>query len=304
MAKDTFLSRYSIIINRLEKGPASFKELERCLSLESRMQDKEFNISQRTLQRDIKSIYDQCNIEIANERKGEKRYYIKSKPESPEHSQRLLESFQMSSIINSAQNFSHSVFMESRHAKGLEHFHGLLHAINNKLIIMYDYHKYWDDSNSNRKVHPLGLKQARGRWYLIAADTKDQHIKTFGLDRMDNLDISKTKFREKYNIDLKDTFTNAFGIINFESEEPKKVKLEFTYGQGQYVKTYPLYSSQVVIEEDAKKVVIELRLYISYDFVQELMSYGDEVKVLEPTSLVKEIKTILSNALKKYGVKN
>ena len=300
MAKDTFLSRYSILLSRLEKGPASLEELMNCLERESDLHGKEFNVSQRTLQRDFQAIYEQCNIEIANERKGDRRYFIKSKPDSPEHSQRLLESFQMTSIISSAQNFSNAVFMESRQPKGLEHFHGLLHAINNKLIITFDHHKFWDDVITNRKVHPLGLKEAKGRWYLIAVDCKDQKTKTFGLDRIENLDISKTKYREKYTINLKNSFTHSFGIINFENEEPSKVKLEFTLEQAKYVKAYPLHHSQVVIK-DEEVVVIELTVYPSYDFIQELLSFGNEVKVLAPLSLVRDIKKMLANALKQYS---
>lgn len=302
MAKDTFLSRYSILLSRLEKGPASLDELIRCLERESDLHGKAFNVSQRTLQRDFKAIYEQCNIEIANERKGDRRYYIKNRPDSPEHSQRLLESFQMTSIISSAQNFSNTVFMESRQPKGLEHFHGLLHAINNKFIITFDHHKYWDDVVTHRKVHPLGLKESQGRWYLIAVDNKDQRTKTFGLDRIENLDISKTRFREKYSINLKNAFSHSFGIINFENEAPSKVKLEFTAEQAKYVKAYPLHHSQTVIK-DADTVIIELTVYPSYDFIQEILSFGDEVKVLEPLSLVKDIKKSLTNALKQYGTK-
>ena len=38
-------------------------------------------------------------------------------------------------------------------------------------------------------------------------------------------------------------------------------------------------------------------------YAQELLSFGDEVKVLEPLSLVKDIKKILTNALKQYSSK-
>jgi len=300
MAKGTYFIRYSILINRLEKGPATKEELIRCLERDSDPNGKDLVISHRTLQRDFKEIYDQFNIEIVNERKGDKRYFIKSKPDSPEQSQRLLESFQMSAIISSSQNFSNTVFIESRQPKGLEHFHGLLHAINNKRIITFDHHKYWEEDETNRKVHPLGLKEAKGRWYLIAVDTKDRKAKTFGLDRIDQLEITNTKFREKYPIDLKNAFTHSFGIMNLENkEDPQLVRLSFTYKEGQYVKAYPLHHSQKVISE-GEPTIIELKIFISYDFIQELLSFGEEVKILEPVSLVEEVKEKLTKTLLQY----
>ena len=111
MPKQTYLSRYFLIINRIEKGRATFEEIEEYLRNESGLQDKDFIISKRTFQRDIKDIYEQFKIEIVNERKSEKRYYIKSKPETAELSQQLLQGYQMLGIINTAQDNADHIFL-------------------------------------------------------------------------------------------------------------------------------------------------------------------------------------------------
>ncbi len=49
----------------------------------------------------------------------------------------------------------------------------------------------------------------------MAVDTKDNKLKTFGLDRMTEIDISKTKYRESYSYDLKEMFTNLIISKNF-----------------------------------------------------------------------------------------
>ena len=59
VSKQTFISRFSLIIKRLERGPAPFSELKDYLENESDIQDKNFSLSIRTLQRDIKHIYEQ-----------------------------------------------------------------------------------------------------------------------------------------------------------------------------------------------------------------------------------------------------
>ena len=44
MSKETYFTRYSLIIKRLERGPANFEELEKYLQNESYIQDKDLNI--------------------------------------------------------------------------------------------------------------------------------------------------------------------------------------------------------------------------------------------------------------------
>lgn len=300
MPKEIFISRFSLIIKRLERGPATYEQIARYLQYESAIQEKDFNISLRTLQRDIKDIYNQLQIEIVNEKKGDKRYFIKSRAETQEHSQRLLESYQIINVINASQDYADIVLLESRKPKGLEHFYGLLYAIKNKRIVNFQHYKYWDETLTNRTVHPLGLKESQGRWYLIAVDTKDSRLKTFGLDRMTDIDISKTKYRQTHEYKLKDLFNHSFGIISNEDEKPQTIRLQFNYEQGQYVKTYPLHASQKIIEENDESVIIELAIFITYDLIRELLSYGAELVVLKPAKLRNEIKKQLTNSLKRY----
>jgi predicted DNA-binding transcriptional regulator YafY len=57
----------------------------------------------------------------------------------------------------------------------------------------------------------LALKESKDRWYLIAIDTKDKILKSFGLDRINYLDVAKNQFREKYKYNFREHFKNAFG---------------------------------------------------------------------------------------------
>jgi proteasome accessory factor B len=132
MSKQTFLSRYALIIAVLERGPATFEQINDYLKRASELEGVDYTLSLRTFQRDIKDIYYQIGYEIANEKKGDKRYLIKDRPETMEYKQRLLESYQMINVIKVSSNYSDHIFFENRKAKGLEHFPGLLSAINNK----------------------------------------------------------------------------------------------------------------------------------------------------------------------------
>ncbi len=94
-------------------------------------------------------------------------------------------------------------------------------------------------------------------------------------------------------------FKHSFGVI-FENKPPEKIVLEFSSFQANYIKSLPLHSSQKIISEDDGRCLIELYIYPTYDFIIELLSLADEVKVLEPKSLVDEVKQSLRNTLDNY----
>ncbi|MFY7964101.1 MAG: helix-turn-helix transcriptional regulator [Chitinophagaceae bacterium] len=297
MPKQTFLSRFSLIIKRLEKSPATFSEIEVFLQRQSEWQDKTFIISKRTFQRDIKDIYEQLGFEIVFD-KTKQCYKIAETPEL-QHSLRLIESYEMIHAINAANIYNKYVYFETRQPNGLEHFSGLLFAIQNKRIVSFIYYKYWDETLTKRTVHPLALKECQGRWYVLAVDTNDLILKTFGLDRMDELDIAKATYRQQYDFNFKEMFANFFGIINSECDA-QIIQLAFNYEQGQYVKNYPLHHSQKIIKQTKKQIIFELQLSITYDFIQAILHFGEEVKVMHPLSLATTIKQVALAISKKY----
>jgi predicted DNA-binding transcriptional regulator YafY len=79
---------------------------------------------------------------------------------------------------------------------------------------------------TSRKVHPLALKESKDRWYLIAIDTKDKILKSFGLDRINYLDVAKNQFREKYKYNFREHFKNAFGVMNLAEQKPQNIVLK------------------------------------------------------------------------------
>jgi predicted DNA-binding transcriptional regulator YafY len=55
-----------------------------------------------------------------------------------------------------------------------------------------------------------------------------------------------------------------------------------------------------VITDNDEETQIKLSLYITYDFVMELLSFGDRVKIISPDSLRKELCETYKNALVQY----
>lgn len=299
MSKKQFIKRHLLILGKLRKNPCDFKELQGFLKSQSLDDEENYEISKRTFERDVKEISSIFNVEIAYNRK-EKVYEITHDADENK-TNRLIESFQMYNALSMSESVAKHLILEKRKSLGLENLHGLLHAIQNKMIISYQYEKFWNSSKekNKRSVYPLALKEARYRWYLIATDTNDGKIKSFGLDRISYLEISHSRFEYPTRFDVEEKYKNSFGIIT-EEEKPEKIKLWFTREQGNYVKSLPLHDSQKIISENEKELILELFICPTYDFVMELLSMGANVKVLEPTILKQKIKTKLQNTLKQY----
>jgi predicted DNA-binding transcriptional regulator YafY len=61
-----------------------------------------------------------------------------------------------------------------------------------------------------------------------------------------------------------------------------------------------LHSSQHVVSEEGDKVVIELLVYLSWDFVKELLSWAPDMAILAPNSLRERMRILLGQTLKQY----
>jgi predicted DNA-binding transcriptional regulator YafY len=273
----------------------SYDEIQREIALDHSSIEEELLTSQRTFQRDIKNIATIYDIEIGSD-KSTNKYFIKDDVEEI-HSRRLRENSEIVNAIRLSKGFGESLIFEERRSLGTEHMAGLIHAIQNGLSVKFEYHKYWDESVSNRTVNPVALKEARNRWYLIAQD--EDKVKNFALDRIKNLVISEYRFAHfEYNVHQE--FENSFGIINGTNEEAEKVVLSFTPQEGRYVESLPLHHSQELVLKNEKEIRFSYFIRPTYDFRMELLSYGDQVKILKPEGLKKTIKTQLEKALKSY----
>src|SRR5690606_25874260 len=151
-----------------------------------------------------------------------------------------------------------------------------------------------------RVAEPYAVKEFKNRWYLLAADSGDETvlIKTFGLDRLTDLDIKNKTFQKK-EVDLQALFKNSFGIIATGDETPQKIVLSFDQYQGKFVKSLPLHHSQTTIIDSEDEYRIQLTLCPTYDFYQELLSHADRLTILEPQSVKDEFVRFLKTGLKK-----
>lgn len=305
MSKRGYISRYSLILKKLKSSPYStYEELQSYIENQLdylQMQDDTLSVgfSKRTLQRDLREIRNIFGIDIEYS-KANKGYFISQDEAENMNFQRMIESFDMFNSLNLSRDLTPYIHLEQRRPQGTENLYGLLHAIKNRFQLKFSYQKFWEDNISQRITEPYALKEFRNRWYVIAKDLKDGNIKSFALDRLSNLEITNVAFLYPPNYNVEEIYRYCFGIISPNGEKPQEIILSFNSFQGKYIKTLPLHSTQQVIVDNDNELQVKLKLCVTHDFLMELLSFGDNMKVLKPKSLANEIKSAHQKSLKQY----
>lgn len=304
MSKQGYIARYFNIVRKLSQQKyCSYEELERFLEREFGMlqiQDDtlEFNFSKRTLQRDIREIRNILGIDIMYSR-SQRGYYIIQDDYSSDLFLKTLEEINSFSALKLTNSLESIVYLEKRKPKRAEFLPDIVQAIQQKKKIEFHYQKFGEEKETIRKVSPIAIREHDNRWYLIADDKGI--IKNFGLERMNKVAILKEKIDDNIDFNYDDKYKYSYGIIVPISEEPEKIILSVTKKQAAYLESLPLHESQYVLEIKQDEVLIGLELFLTEDFISEILSMSRSVTIIEPKKLKEKVKTILRETLEKYS---
>jgi proteasome accessory factor B len=295
MAKREYIQRHLITIKRLKNRPSSFEELHRYLLEQQDITGENFDISQRTFQRDINDIYTIYGIEIKFN-KSLRKYEVFDMEEGKEY-ERIFESFETLSAINLSNHLGKKIVLERKADKGTEHLHGILYAIENNWLLSFQHQSYWKDEPTARTLQPILIKEAQHRWYLVGWDIEKKEIRNFGLDRISNLEISNQKGKP-LAIDLTQYYHHAIGIETYEKAE--KVLITCSSYQAKYLQSLPIHPSQKVQKETKDKCWFELFVHPTNEFIMEVFKYNNTIEILEPKWLREEISKRVQDMMKHY----
>jgi|GEM_PF-2536161 len=292
------ISRCLHIVRRLKRGQkASFTDIQRYLNEMSALTGEDYTISIRTFQRDLDAIRELFLIDIRYSR-IEGLYSINDEFSDEIQSERLMESLEVFHSLKMMNNLSGIFHFEARPPLGTEHLSRMIFAIKNKRIITLTYNKNWENQFTERTLLPLLLKEFRGRWYVVAKRMDTNAIRTYSLDRVVAFSIQENQASPPTN--LENYYYYSFGIYVKTDPNPQEVVLTFSPDAGRYIKEAVLHHSQKVIEDSAEAFVVKLYLSITFDFVMEILGYGELVEVISPAELRTQVSDRLRKAVEKY----
>lgn len=161
------------------------------------------------------------------------------------------------------------------------------------------------------EIEPYCLKVAIRRWYVLARSpyyserNKEKGIKptnvfrVYALDRISDIQESDKTFTLDKNFDANRYFEGCCGVI-FSDEPAARVVIRAYEGFADYLRTLPLHQSQRELESDKDSTLFEYHVKPTFDFYQLVLAQGDQMEILEPESIRKEMRNITINLMSYY----
>ena len=161
-------------------------------------------------------------------------------------------------------------------------------AILNKCVIEFLYFNSYG-KNARRIVEPLKLYFRYNSWYLCGFDKEKKDYRFFKLMRIKELKI------------LDKTFERTMNNIDYEKNDnpPPIVKLVLQIDKCLAYRVYDEFDESEIINKD-KNFIVKVELPLNDWIYGYILSFGEYIKVLEPSYVKKEIIDKLNKSINNY----
>lgn len=183
-------------------------------------------ITLRTLQRDMADIRSNLDIEVIYDSKKngycidetcsmdmDKLLYFLGLAESSD--------VILSNIKDRQKLLKYLSISPNPHAKGVENIGILLQAIQQNTVININHLSYQTGEQTAYTVEPYLLKEFEGMWYLFAYCEDMKAFRTFGLDRIRQIQITDRIFQRREELErTTEKFDKVYGLVYEPDNNP------------------------------------------------------------------------------------
>ena len=183
--------------------------------------------------------------------------------------------------------------------RGGRHFQAVAGALARHQRLWIRYFNRGDDRHSDREVSPQRLTYYRDNWYLDAWCHLREGLRTFALDAIESARPLSTTALPVADQDLDRHFAVSYGI--FAGAPQQTAVLRFSAERARWVAKEQWHRDQAgQFLEDGR---YELRIPYSnaLELTMDVLRYGPDVEVVEPTILRDLVRKRLAAALARYG---
>lgn len=226
-------------------------------------------------------------------------YYIAEKEKVKSNiAEWLLDAVATNNLLSNSRDVADKIFVEQV-PSAREYLAVVVDALKNSKKIKFSYLPYTRSIPTPEVVlDPYFLKIFRQRWYVTGYNNGDGKIKTYALDRMKKCLVSSENFTPDPAFDAEEYVRDSFGIVVTQNE-PRKIVIQATPNMAKYLRSLPLHHSQEEMVHD-RFSLFTYRMRVSRDLVEELLSHGSGVKVIEPRELRAMVMEELRASLGQY----
>lgn len=173
---------------------------------------------------------------------------------------------------------------------GLDLIQPILRSITEARVITIKYFSQYKQQDTERSVEPIGVFYLDGYWHMIAWCRLRNDYRDFRLDRIAGITLTDENFTEKHP-PLKDYLEKLYDGMDVQEVAIRVDKKAAPYLANQ--KYYNGLVSEQEIDDQVEMVFLTASLE---GFARWYIMYGDMATIIKPDTLKDRIKTILNNA--------
>jgi predicted DNA-binding transcriptional regulator YafY len=166
-------------------------------------------------------------------------------------------------------------------------------AIAQRRKVKIHYDSFFDKAAIDSILSPLHILYNQRAWYCIGRSSLHKSVRTFKLNRIKKADLLDEDFGDGDDFDLADYLGCAWSMI--PEGRIHHVRLKFAPKVASNVAEVQWHKSQKVAREPDGSATIEFRVDGLNEITWWILGYGDQVEVLAPASLRKNISDIARN---------
>ena len=189
----------------------------------------------------------------------------------------------------------------SDYSKRGEMIDHLMVAIEDHLISLIVYQSDQATEPVEQEVYPQGFVFHRGSLYLIAWSSRRAEIRTFKMDRIDDVHVTKIPAAVPQDFDLESWLEHSFGVFRSGNTSLQTIRVRFSRESARYVRESNWHKSQTLSPQQDGSLIAEFQLADTQEIKRWIMSFGPSATVLDPPDLAEEIRSDLTRMLKAYA---
>lgn len=284
---------------------------------------EEFEVSKRTVERDIEHMRDRLGAPICYDHSKKGYYYGEEGFQLPPLSiteeelatiflgQRLLSQFMGTPFEKIIQNafekilaaipeddvsglhlINDMVSFDVKSLRGdeervLQNYSKLTAAIGNKTKVWMRYYSASRDKINERYVDPYHLRYHQGAWYLIGYCNLREAMRIFALDRILDLKNTEGSFDIPDDFVLKDYLSSALGIET--GNKPQEVGIRFDRHQARWVRERCWHHTQRIEPQADGSIILRITVAGLGEVKRWVLGFGGHAEVLYPEKLREEL---------------
>ena len=170
----------------------------------------------------------------------------------------------------------------------LETFEILTRALKEKRVLKFQYRNLGTEKAQSRLVHPYHLGCVDNHWYLFAFDVKRAAMRTFALLRLKSPEITTERFTIPKKFSFSEYLKGSFNV--FKGADDYEVVIQFDSWAADLIRGRKWHASQEIMELPKRQLRLRLRLNSIEEAERWVLSWGQHGTVVRPQTLADRLR--------------